>query len=265
MPQTKNDESIPLAMNCEGNDFIISQELPVTSTQLLYPVLCLICILLFVQRIKHRRSWPALSRRQMHSQKSLPETPPGGNKEKTTGTAAAVDQQQQTMSNSPSKDLSCDVRAPLPSACDILQPLSQYTPLPSSGHLAAMLSQERQGGNRPSLTMEPETPMESSCPEFSSTHAAPGGSIHASGLHQRADQEAVRSPNKGFSLESPQSSAFLPPSSRLTGISLSGIGHLGPESNMVYTVQKRSETVQHLRGADEIGVRTWRRLVVEYS
>ncbi|EYE92380.1 uncharacterized protein EURHEDRAFT_415506 [Aspergillus ruber CBS 135680] len=133
----------------------------------------------------------------MDSQKSLPETSgASGDKEKPAGTAA-VDQQQ-PMSNSPPKDLSCDVRAPLPSACDILQPLSWCTPLPSSGHLAAMLSQERHTGSRPSLT---ETPAEPLSPESSTMHAAPGGSVHASGSHQgfceNADQEAKRGPRSG--------------------------------------------------------------------
>jgi hypothetical protein len=181
-------------MNEDGKP-LIPQELPITSTQILCPILCLICLLLLVQRIKHRSWWPTLSRRQMDSQKSLPERhDTGGNKEKTAGTAA-VGQQQQPISNSPSKDLSRDVRTQLPSACDILQPLSWCTPLPSSGHLAAMLSQERQAGSRPSLTMKPETPTSS---ESSSTHAAPAGDVHASGSHQGfsefADQEANRSP-----------------------------------------------------------------------
>lgn len=255
-------------MNSEQGKSFIPQELQITSTQILYPVLCLICLLLLVQRIKHRSRWSALSRRQMDSQKSLPETSgASGNKEKPAGTAA-VDQQQQPISNSPPKDLSRDVRAPLPSACDILQPLSWRTPLPSSGHLAAMLSQERHAGSRPSLT---ETPAEPLSPESSSTHAAPGGSVHASGSHQgfseNADQEAKRSPRSGSGsgagsselVKTPQS-AFLPPS---TGILSDGRSRLG--SNVVSTAQKRSETVQHLQDTDENGVRKWKRKVVEYS
>ncbi|BCR86437.1 uncharacterized protein ACHE_30424S [Aspergillus chevalieri] len=253
-------------MNNEDGTSFIPRDLPITSTQILCPILCLICLLILVQRIKHRSRWPALSRRQMDSQKSLPERfGAGGNKEKTAGTAA-VGQQQQPMSNSPPKDLSCDVRAPLPSACDILQPLSRCTPLPSSGQLAAKLSQERQAGNRPSLTMKPETP---TSPE-SSTHAAPAGSVHASGSHQGfsefADQEVNRSPRPGSGSSEPvknPQSAFLPPS---TGISNDRRSHVPrAESNVVYTAQKRSETVQHLQDTDENGVRKWKRRVVEYS
>lgn len=255
-------------MNSEHGKSLTPQELQITSTQILYPALCLICLLLLVQRIKHRSGWSALSRGQMDSQKSLPETSDAsGNKEKPAG-AAAVGQQQQPMSNSPPKDLSRDVRAPLPSACDILQPLSWCTPLPSSGHLATMLSQERHVGSRLTLA---ETPAEPSSSESSSTHTAPGSSVHASGSHQgfseNADQEAKRSyrpgsgPGAGSSelVKTPQS-AFLPPS---TGISNDGRSRSG--SNVVSTAQKRSETVQHLQDTDENGLRKWKRKVLEYS
>src|SRR5699024_10428096 len=98
----------------------------------------LICLLIFVQRIRRRRGWFARFGRQMDARKSLPERPGG---KETTGAPVG----QEPKSN---RDVSPSFVAPLPSASDVLQPLSHCTPLPSSGHLVAVLSQERQAGNR---------------------------------------------------------------------------------------------------------------------
>lgn len=138
-----------IVMNSEENQ-PITREFPVTSAQVFYAALSLICLLLFVQRFRNRRNYGRPTNpggRQitttMDSRKLLPEKTSG---KETTGTVGADQhphQQQQPMSNSLSRDFSHEAVASLPSACDILQPLSHCTPLPSSGHLAAMLSQER--------------------------------------------------------------------------------------------------------------------------
>lgn len=158
-------------MNSE-EDQPITREFPVTSAQIFYAALSLICLLLFVQRFRNRRNYGRptnLGGRQitttMDSRKLLAENSSG---KETTGTVGAdqhphqqqQQQQQQPMSNSPSREFSHEAVAPLPSACDILQPLSHCTPLPSSGHLAAMLSQERRarGGPIRPLLPKPASP-----------------------------------------------------------------------------------------------------------
>lgn len=153
-----------LVMNSEENQ-PITREFPVTSAQVFYAALSLICLLLFVQRFRNRRNYGRptnLGGRQitttMDSRKLLAEKASG---KETTGTVGADQhphqQQQQPMSNSPSREFSHEAVAPLPSACDILQPLSHCTPLPSSGHLAAMLSQERRARGGPIRPLLPKS------------------------------------------------------------------------------------------------------------
>lgn len=262
----------------EAKKLFIHQELPVSSSQILYPALSLICLLLLVQRIKNRRGRSALvlgRQTPMDSRKALPERPGGKDKEESQTAGAAVGHQQQSMSNS--RDLSHQVAAPLPSACDILQPLSQRTQLPPSGHLASVLSRERCAGHPwPSLANS-ESPTESS-PRPISTHTVSGGQANVGGSHrslyQSEGEEANNSPNhEGLSpstSDAPvmgmQSHSSLPPS---TGTSTTSHRRSfipdAPESNNVVQAKKRSETVQHLQDVDEHGVRTWKRLVVEYN
>lgn len=267
-----------IQMSSEEAKKLFIQELPVSSSQILYPALSLICLLLLVQRMKNRRGRFALVLRRrmpMNSEKTLPGRPGGKDKEESQTAGAAVGHQQQSMSNP--RDLSHHVAAPLPSACGILQPLSQRTQLPPSGHLASVLSRER-CGEHPSLSLaSSESPMEST-PRSISTHTVSGGQVNVGGSHrslyQSEGEEANNSPNhEGFSpstsgapVMSMQANSSLPPS---TGSSTASHRRsFTPDasgSNNAVQAQKRSETVQHLQDVDEHGVRTWKRLVVEYN
>lgn len=249
-------------MSRENEKLVIPQSVLVSSSQILYPILCLICLLILVQRIRRRRGWFARFGRQMDSRKSLPESPGG---KETAGTAVG----QESNSN---RDISHNVVvAPLPSASDVLQPLSHCTPLPSSGHLAAVLSQERQAGNRPSLT-KPETPKESSSsPGPISTRTVSSGQVHASESYgQSANEEANTSPNhRGLSPSTSGAPVMnLQQQNPSTGISTASQGRQpSPDasgSGAVQSVQRHSETTHHLYNVDEQGVRTWKRQVVEY-
>lgn len=252
-------------MSRENEQLVIPQSLLVSSPQILYPILCLICLLILVQRIRRRRGWFARFGRQMDSRKSLPERPGG---KETAGTAVG----QESKSN---RDISHNVVAPLPSASDVLQPLYHCTPLPSSGHLAAVLSQERQAaGNRPSLT-KPETPKESSSsPGSISTRTVPSGQVHASESYgqpcQSANEEANTSPNHAGLSPSTSGAPVMNPQQQNTSTGISTASHGQPPipnasgSGVVQSVQRHSDTTHHLYDVDEQGVRTWKRQVVEY-
>ena len=258
----KQENPIDPAMCRENEQLVIPQSVFVSSSQILYPVLCLVCLLLLVQRFRRRRAWFARFGRQMDSRKSLPERPGG---KETAGTAVG----QESKSN---RDVSPNFVAPLPSASDVLRPLSHCTPLPPSGHLAAALSQERQAGNRPSLT-RPETPKESSSPGPISTRSVSSGQVPASESHRRpcqsAGEEARSSPNhRGLSPSSSGAPVMNLQQNSSTGISTASHGRQpspgASGSGAVQSVQRHSETTHHLYDVDEQGVRTWKRQVVEY-
>ena len=257
----KQENPIDPAMCRENEQLVIPQSVLVSSSQILYPVFCLICLLL-VQRFRRRRGWFARFGRQMDSRKSLPERPGG---KETAGTAVG----QESKSN---RDVSPSFVAPLPSASDVLRPLSHCTPLPPSGHLAAALSQERQAGNRPSLT-KPETPKESSSPGSMTTRTVLSSQVHASESHRRPCQSAVEearsSPNHRGLLPSTSGAPVMNlQQNPLTGISTASQGRPpspnASGSGVVQSVQRHSETTHHLYDVDEQGVRTWKRQVVEY-
>lgn len=177
-------------MDSKG-DQSVTRELPVSSVQVLYVALSLICLLLLVQRfrsqlnIRGQRENPS-GQQTMDSREPPVEKPNGDETAGTEGTDQHTQQevQQQLMS---SRGV-----APLPSARDILQPLSHCTPLPSSGHLAEILSQERRAGGpiRPLLTSsgsprpKEDEALPSSASELRSTRRTAGGSPHR-GLEAR--------------------------------------------------------------------------------
>ncbi|PTU23144.1 hypothetical protein P175DRAFT_0491539 [Aspergillus ochraceoroseus IBT 24754] len=153
---------------------------------------------------------------------------------------------------------------PLPSACDILQPLSLYSPLPSSGYLAAVLARERrlrmdqdyQQGDQ--LNTNPDT-------KCSSGHRPAYTPSVAFGVnHSRQNSSSGPGSSSTEQSEEPLQ-ATSPPTG---GWTVEGQG-LGPPSSPlsgeIQSVQRHNHGVEFLHEVDEEGVRTWRRWVVEYS
>ncbi|KAL4806699.1 hypothetical protein BDV18DRAFT_159868 [Aspergillus unguis] len=146
--------------------------------------------------------------------------------------------------------------APLPSACDILQPLSHSSPLPPSGYLAAIL-----GDGRNKRTSQAYQHKHECIQPTSSFSSSPGNSAPVT------LQVGCKPPSEGENspTQSDDSSQATPPPTRRTSEvddreSPSSSGHSKARS-----VQKRSQEVQFLHDVDEDGIRTWRRWVVEYS
>ncbi|KAL5364054.1 hypothetical protein BJX96DRAFT_128565 [Aspergillus floccosus] len=242
-----------------------------------FPIACVLCIAILVQRIRRRarggRFTPAAPKRQMD-----PNPPNYGGKERA----------DLMVGRDPSRDThppsSRDGLPPLPSACDILQPLSHLTPLPSSGYLAAVLGRERRARATTTTTTAAAAP---AClaatgdvlgpvdppPHANGVPGRGGGgarSIEPAWSDQTLTLSGPASPQRsGLSdescaeLDDPQSIPFSPTGWRRDdlpelGVGVSGAGEPQP-------VQKRSQTVQHLYGVDEEGARAWRRLMMEYS
>lgn len=291
-------------MNSEGNQ-PVTRELPVSSAQLLYVVSGLICLQLLVQRFRnrryHRKPTNASGRRItiMDSQKLLAERTGG---KQTTGTVEADQlrhqQPQQPMSNSFSRDFSQETVAPLPSARDILHPLSHCTPLPSSGHLAAVLSQERRARGGPIRPLLPKSAASPEPKEEKTEKKAPLSPLPASpwpistrtvmsgGSSPRPQgggseaKKTRRNPSPGDAspglsepvkgsepnaTSCPSSSSSSPPSTGTgTGEIPTAAATLGRRSSGL-AAEKCDESVQHLRYEDESGTRKWRHYTVEYS
>lgn len=179
-----------LVMDSKG-DQQLTRELPVSSVHVLYVALSLIGLLLLVQRfrsqlsIRGQRASPS-GQQTMGSQEPPMKKPNG---DETAGTEGADQHPQQEVQHQlmPRRGV-----APLPSARDILQPLSHCTPLPSSGHLAEILSQERRAGApiRPLLTNsgsprpKEDEALSSPTSELRSTRRVASGSLHG-GLEGR--------------------------------------------------------------------------------
>lgn len=179
-----------LVMDSKG-DQSVTRELPVSSAQVLYVALSLICLLLLVQSLRRQintagqRANP--SGKQTMGSRERPVEKPNG--DETAGTEGA---DQHTQQEGQHQLMSSRGVAPLPSARDILQPLSHCTPLPSSGHLAEILSQERHAGGpiRPLLTSsgtpgpKEDEALPSPASELRSSRRMAGGSLHG-GLEAR--------------------------------------------------------------------------------
>ncbi|KAL2823063.1 hypothetical protein BJX63DRAFT_426884 [Aspergillus granulosus] len=214
---------------------------------LVYAITCIVCILVLVQRIRRRqrrRRWLLEGQMDSSFEKS-------GGEESSGATSAGV--------ASPTTHDPYYVRASLPSACDILQPLSHSSPLPPSGYLAAVLGQERRNRIEHSSGQENLNIRLSGSPRPSSD-----------------DDSSVASPtdrsrgNRPSGIESSptladhSSQATSPPIERGAEGDDQGIPG-SPGSSEPGSIRKRSQQVQFLHDVDDEGVRIWRRLVIEYS
>ncbi|KAL4943568.1 hypothetical protein BDV06DRAFT_133927 [Aspergillus oleicola] len=205
---------------------------------ILYPVICIVCALVLVWRIRNRqRARYTLLGGQMDA----PSEESGG--ERPSGAIS------EGLSHLTNTTHTC---APLPSACDILQPLSHSSSLPSSGYLAAVLSERRindyQSEHKNELARQttPRAPSGLSTAAWR-TDLSPPFAIEGSPT-QTDDPSLATSPQ--ISRNAEEDDWGMPSS---------------PDSGKAQSVQKRSEQVQNLHDVDEQGVRTWRRWVIEYS
>ncbi|OJJ35182.1 hypothetical protein ASPWEDRAFT_497760 [Aspergillus wentii DTO 134E9] len=216
------------------------QESSLLAPGLLYPAFCITCVLVFFYRIKRqRREWYRPPGRQMDS-KSLP---PGKSSGKQP--AATAGQHMSTSGNV--------TASPFPSACDVLRPLSQTTSLPSSGHVAAtVLGQKNHDQAQP---------------------PRPTGTLPAAHSHSLSNQssstgsEATRRPSdssEGSGDESRQHPVSLSAAASQPIEESQRPAPGTPDSNR-RPVQKNNETTQNLYDVDTDGVRTWKRLIVEYN
>ncbi|RAL07175.1 uncharacterized protein BO97DRAFT_409196 [Aspergillus homomorphus CBS 101889] len=234
-------------MRCENVKTAIPKNIQIVSLGFVYSAACIVCVLLLLQRIRRRRLGFAPSKRRMDPlssslEKGGGEVPPGA-----VGQGYSVTYLQDPISDS--------VGA-LPSACDVLQPLSHLSQLPSSGYLAAVLARERSSWMQ--QTYPPEKP-----------------ALQTSG---DADMEATvissvcQDNLGGLSSERLSGGSMIPKAPQRTGSSPVGWRTESQEpplsvaeSSGPHPSRKSGHAVQYMQEANEEGVRTWRRVVVEYS
>lgn len=236
-------------MGHENEDLAIARDLQAFLFGITFPAACIIGILVLVRRLRRRRPGRyILPEKQMDPQPPLPDR---------SGGKAPVGQ-----GVSSPKDPSHDTTR-LPSACDILQPLSQLAPLPSSGYLAAMLGRERGPKDKQSFAQDQSFP--SSAAYMASPSASFGDSrpttSHTSDSYRSGSlSEGSDASRRGS--EDPQHITLSPTGWRTEDNSEEIEGLAGLDRSQA--VQKRSQVAQQLYDVDEEGVRTWRRLMVEY-
>ncbi|PLN77549.1 hypothetical protein BDW42DRAFT_176626 [Aspergillus taichungensis] len=257
-------------MGREHGDCVPSSSIQSFTHGILYPALCVIGIVLLARRIRHhrQRKYQLPERRQESLRPLSPAEKSGGDMSAGQGAAAPC-------IRDPSHNALTTTAATssFPSACDILQPLSQLTPLPSSGHLAAILGrakrQEHPANEKPGGGPGGESGA-SAGP--SSDHSRPSTSeTQASDLSGGgSDQSSYSGIGDSLPPMAPTPTEWRPVGS-LAGNYSSHDGYFdgselsGESAGPQPPVQKSRQVVQLLHDADEEGVRTWRRLMVEYS
>ncbi|KAL4999115.1 hypothetical protein BDV10DRAFT_193786 [Aspergillus recurvatus] len=203
---------------------------------IVYPLICIICALVLAQRIRRRqRTKYILPRGQMDT----PSEKHGG--EQSPGPS--------------NLDLSYSTyvthhRMPLPSACDILQPLSHSTLLPSSGYLAAALREERR--NR----MEQAHQLEIECVQPTSSDCTTSGDFALVALRTDCNLPSGAGSSPTPTDDSSQATSL--PIRRSADVAVREYPS-SLDSGETRSVQKRGEHVEFLRDVDEEGARTWRR------
>ncbi|KAL4743333.1 hypothetical protein BDV11DRAFT_202050 [Aspergillus similis] len=206
---------------------------------IIYPIICIICAFMLARRIRHRqRTKYILPRGQMDtpSEKHGGEQSPGPSDPELSYSTRDIHH-----------------RVPLPSACDILRPLSHSTSLPSSGYLAAALSEERRQRMDQAYQLESKciAPINPDCTTDGDSALVPlrtdcnlpSGTINPPTPTDDSSQATSLPTRRSADVADRQH-----PNSLNSGASQS--------------VQKRGEHVEFLRDVDEEGARTWRRVYV---
>lgn len=222
-------------MSCGSGYWAIPGDLHALLFGIIYPAFSVICIVVLARTIRRRRQGRyALSQKQMDSQTSKLEK--HGLEEQTS-------------------DLS-RVALPLPSACDILQPLSHLTPLPPSGHLVSMLGCEpvriKVASEDPGVMSDWNiSHRDNNRPATSDTDDSHVGPFVASQFQGGlAEQQQIE-----------------PPAVPATCSTENHGGEVFelPGSDEPPTIQRRNQTVQFPQVADADGTRSWKRLIMEYN
>ncbi|PYH98590.1 hypothetical protein BO71DRAFT_42032 [Aspergillus ellipticus CBS 707.79] len=258
-------------MRCANHETAIPKDIQILSLGILYLAACIICLLVLVQRIRRRQyrhySYAPLERRMMDSPSSPSEKRivgeigsggAGGGEEPTDDAAVGQGYGRGVASHSV---------GPFPSACDILQPLSHLSPLPSSGYLAAVLARERISWAKQSYPREDQL-VPSSLGEADSA-ASPGQDHRQPAPTTMMDNSVGDSSPEGRSRgdigrNAPQVIGCTSPAGWHPGSPEQGVPSI---ANLIgaQPSQKCGYAVQSLHDVDEEGVRTWRRLMIEYS
>ncbi|KAE8380529.1 hypothetical protein BDV26DRAFT_131033 [Aspergillus bertholletiae] len=225
------------------------KDIRVFSFWISFAVVCILCVLLFVQRIRRRD----LGRYVLPERQMDPQPFSFGEKEKRGGDEELAGLVGHGMPYSPGDPSTYGV-AGLPSACDILLPLSHSTHLPSSGYLAAVLGRERSVSTAQSY-QQTQTP----CVVAPSELSPSSGDSRPSTAGTDAGRSSRLSPTEGSgSLGSCIETADRP---TLDTHEFSGMS--APER--AFSILKRNQVVQHFYDVDEGGVRTYKRTMVQYN
>ncbi|PWY77497.1 hypothetical protein BO70DRAFT_363435 [Aspergillus heteromorphus CBS 117.55] len=261
-------------MRCADHESAIPKDIQNLSLGILYVVACVLCLLALVQRIRRRPyrhfSYAPLERQMMDPPSSPSEKRPvggigggGGGSGGEEPADAAVGQGYGYGYGVASHGV-----GPFPSACDILQPLSHLSPLPSSGYLAAVLARERSSWAKQSYPREDH---------FAPSWLGEADSAASPGQDRRpaptsvTDNNSVGDSSPGGRNRSDNHGGNAPPQTGRTspagwrpecpGQGVPSIANLiGAQPS-----QKCGYAVQSLHDVDEEGVRTWRRLMIEYN
>jgi hypothetical protein len=239
-PPCRRGLATGLAMRC-GNDHSADfRDSRALLFGLVYPAICITCILVLARRIRCRQRRRYLL---LGGQMDPPSEKSGGEQSPSATNAERSDPPPNPYD-----------RAPLPSACDILQPLSRSSPLPPSGYLAAVLGQERRNQMAQAYQQESQDLQQPA----SSPYSGSDGSPSAAGRTDRRNSPSRIGSSPTQADDSSQATS--PPSGRGAETDDQGL----PSSPDSGSIKKRSQQVQFLHDVDDQGVRTWRRWVVEY-
>ena len=247
----KGDKETQAMGHEKDNDAV--KDIQVHSFWISFTVVCILCILLFVQRIRRRHLvWYAPPERQMDPRpfSFLPKEKRGGDEE----LAGLVGHGKTYYPGDPS---TYGV-AGLPSACDILLPLSRSTHLPSSGYLAAVLGRERSVSTAQSY-QQAQAP----CVVAPSELSPSSGDSRPSTAGTDAGRSNGVLPAVGSRLLGSCIENADPPAGPQTLDAQEFSGMLAPERTC--SVLKRNQIVQHLYDVDEGGVRTYKRTMLHYN
>ncbi|OJK04779.1 hypothetical protein ASPACDRAFT_1851741 [Aspergillus aculeatus ATCC 16872] len=237
-------------MRCTNVKTAIPKNNQIASLGIIYSVACIVCALVLLQRIRRRRLRYASAERQMDPLSSSLEKGGGDGPSSPVGQGYGVAYLQYPISHHASS---------FPSACDVLQPLSHSSQLPSSGYLAAVLTRERSSWTSQHSYSSEEL-----------AQPAPGNAA----MNRIFNSSTCQNDLGGLSPERLNGGSMAPNAPPRTGSSPVGWrteSHSQEpplnvaESSGTQPTRKSEYAVQYMRDADEEGVRTWKRVVVEYS
>ncbi|OJJ73604.1 hypothetical protein ASPBRDRAFT_509469 [Aspergillus brasiliensis CBS 101740] len=274
-------------MSCLDNEWSIpKKDIRILSLAILYVIASICCILvLLVQRL--RRPPPYRSYASVSPKRQMMDPPPftpsekcdrgaivGSGGEEPVGRTAAVGlglAQGHGYGVGYLNDPASPGVGPFPSACDVLQPLSHLSPLPSSGYLAAVLARERSHWTKQAAAPDGHlVPLSPGCAASAPAQDHRSATPPAVRMHDRLSDSSPEAPTHGPMVVSDPL--------RQPGIPAPVQWHANPSitsheqgvpsiANLIgsHPSQKCGYAVQFLHDADEEGVRSWRRLMIEYS